>query len=456
MFTRTTAYDKILNLKKRIRGIAGGTSASKTISVLLFLIDYCQTHDNKVVSIVSESFPHLKRGAMRDFLNIMETHGYFNPNLWNKTESTYLFGSTKLEFFSVDQSEKVKGARRDVLFINEANNVSYTTYDQLEVRTKDLILLDWNPVREFWWYTDVMINQDVDFLILTYKDNEALDQRIVDTIESRKDNKQWWRVYGLGLLGEVEGRIYTGWAIKDEVPHNARLWRYGLDFGYSVDPTSIVAVYEYDGGLILDEILYQKGMSNKEIADVLKNHKRALVIGDSAEPKSIDELKGYGINIIGARKGKDSIANGISYVQEQRITMTKSSTNLINEYRNYMWMKDRDDKKINVPNGIKDHLMDSCFIGNTNITTINGLKKIKDIKVGDMVLTRNGYKKVLIKHNNGLKLVNKYRLQLDTHNDIVVICTPDHKIKTNKGWIPISKLTSVYRCYHLQLIENRL
>jgi len=362
MFQKTRAYDKLLKLNKRIRGVSGGTGASKTISILLWLIDYCQTHDNQVVSVVSETFPHLKRGAMRDFLNIMQTHGYFSARDWNKSDSIYQFGSTIMEFFSVKEfSEKVKGARRDILFINEANNISFESFNQLEVRTKKVIWMDWNPVSEFWFYTDVLNNprMDVDFITLTYKDNEALDENIIKSLESRKDNKQWWRVYGLGLLGEIEGRIYTDWAIVDEVNHNAKLWRYGLDFGYTNDPTAIVAIYEYDGGYILDEICYQKGMSNKDIADLLKNHKPALVIADSSEPKSIDEIKSYGISIIPARKGKDSVNNGIQYVQQQRISVTKNSLNLIKEYRNYLWMEDRDGKLINEPNDIMDHCMDA-------------------------------------------------------------------------------------------------
>ena len=176
MYQQTTATNKILSLKKRIRGVSGGTSASKTISILLWLIDYCQSNNNKIVSVVSESMPHLKKGAIRDFVNIMVAHGYFNDERWNKTDFTYTFETgTKMEFFSADQPGKVRGPRRHVLFINEANNISYEIYDQLEIRTSEIIWLDWNPVQEFWWYTDVLPNQDVDFITLTYKDNEGLD-----------------------------------------------------------------------------------------------------------------------------------------------------------------------------------------------------------------------------------------------------------------------------------------
>lgn len=363
-YVKTTATDKIFALRKRIRGVAGGTSASKTISILLWCIQYAQTHENELISVVSESFPHLKRGCIRDFLNIMEGHGYFKESNWNKTDFTYAFSTgSKIEFFSADQPGKVRGPRRDVLFINEANNISYETFTQLEVRTKKIIWLDWNPTQEFWFYTEVKGKDNVDFEILTYKDNEALDPNIVQAIESRQGNKNWWQVYGLGQLGEVEGKIYKDWAIIDDIPHEARLERYGLDFGYSNDPTAIVAIYRYNGGFILDEITYQKGLSNKQIADVLNNQDKALVIADSAEPKSIDEITSYGVMIQPALKGQGSLSKGIAFVQDQRMSMTKRSLNVIKEYRNYLWQTDKDGKIINVPDVGFDHAMDAIRYG---------------------------------------------------------------------------------------------
>lgn len=365
MFKATTATNKLIKLTKRIRGISGGTSASKTISILLWLIDYAQTHHNELISVVSETLPHLRKGAMRDFETIMKTHNYFKESLWNATNSIYTFETgTKLEFFSADQSDKVRGPRRDILFINEANNINYETYTQLEIRTRNIIWLDWNPVSEFWFYTEVKDSDDVDFLILTYKDNEALEQSIIQSIESRRANKNWWLVYGEGLLGESEGRIYTGWNTEFEtVPHEARLERYGMDFGYSNDPTAIIAIYKWNGAYILDEITYLKGLSNKNITDLFINLPRALIVADSAEPKSIDEIKSYGLNIIGATKGSGSILQGIQFVQQQQIFVTKRSTNLIKEYRNYLWMTDKDGKIINVPQDFLNHLMDALRYG---------------------------------------------------------------------------------------------
>lgn len=367
MYQATTATKKLLQLNRRIRGVAGGTSAGKTIAILQILIDYAQSHEGELISVVSESFPHLRRGAMRDFLNIMQEHNYFKDDLWSKTEFTYTFETgSRIEFFSADQPSKVRGPRRDVLFINEANNVPYEAFDQLRIRTKKVIWLDWNPVAEFWWYSEVAPHYEHDFVTLTYKDNEALDASIVADIEAHKHNKSWWTVYGLGQLGEVEGRIYTGWNIIDEVPHEATLVRRGLDFGYSNDPTSIVDVYSYNGGYILSERCYQIGMRNSDIAALLKNleQPQTLVMADSSEPKSIDEIRLHGVNMLGVDKkgvpGKGYLRYSIEHVQEQRISVTKRSTNLIREYRNYLWMSDKDGKLLNEPTPGNDHALDAA------------------------------------------------------------------------------------------------
>src|SRR3990167_4277321 len=257
MYQITSATRKIAKLQKRIRAVCGGTAASKTISIILNLINQAQRDEKPTLtSIVSESFPHLKRGAIRDFLSIMETHNYFIPNRWNKTDYVYEFETgSKIEFFSADQPGKVRGPRRERLFINEANNVPYETFDQLEVRTREFVYLDWNPVSEFWVYDQVIgRREDIEHIILTYKDNEALEKNVIAAIETRKDRKGWWQVYGQGILGDVEGKIYFDWEIIDDIPRNARLERYGLDFGYSNDPSAAVAIFYYDQGYIFDEV----------------------------------------------------------------------------------------------------------------------------------------------------------------------------------------------------------
>lgn len=292
----------------------------------------------------------------------MQTHKYWKDSNWNATDSIYEFETgSKIEFFSTDNGDKLRGARRDRLFMNEANNIHAEAFEQLEVRTKEFVFLDWNPSNEFWFYTDVQHRDDVEHITLTYKDNEALPQEIIQAIEARKNNARWWQVYGLGQLGEVEGRIYTGWEIIDDIPHMARLERRGLDFGYTNDPTAIVDIYRYDGGFIFDEQLFMKGLSNKQIADYILNsvEPRTLVIADSAEPKSIDEIRSYGIPIKPCVKGQDSINQGIQFVQDQKIMVTKRSTNIIKEYRNYLWDTDREGRTLNKPAPLFDHTMDA-------------------------------------------------------------------------------------------------
>lgn len=351
-FAETTALRKIARLNKKIRAIQGGTSASKTISILIYLIARAQSDtEPTLTSVISESVPHLKRGVIRDFKNIMESHNYWKEGNWNATDSIYTFETgSKMEFFSADQPDKLRGARRDRCFINEANNVHLDAFDQLEVRTKEFIFLDWNPTTEFWFYTEIAGKRsDVDHIILTYKDNEACPPEIVTSIEMRKNRPGWWKVYGEGQLGEVEGRIYTGWKTIDEIPHEARLERRWLDFGYTNDPSAIGEVYYYNGGWILNENLYRKGMSNKQLADFLNSLPKAqtTIVADSAEPKSIDELRSYGLNVVGCEKGKDSVMNGIQLVQDQPISVTVNSYNILKEYRNYLFLVDKNGKILN-------------------------------------------------------------------------------------------------------------
>lgn len=367
MYLPTTALKKIRRLKKRLRIIQGGSSAGKTIAILMVMIDRLQKETGLISSVVSETMPHLKRGAIRDFLNIMEAHGYYDDKRWNRSDFIYTFETgSKLEFFSADSSDKVRGPRRNGdLFENECNNVSYETHVQLSIRTLGNIYCDFNPVQEFWYHDEIKGKLDHDFIIVTYKDNEGLPQVIVDEIESRKGNKTFWTVYGLGELGESEGRIFTGWNLDiEEIPHEARLERYGLDFGYTNDPTALIAIYYYNGGYILDEVLYQKGLSNKQIADTILNQPRkAMVIADSAEPKSIDEIRLFGVNIQPTTKGPGSVLARIQMMQDQQISVTKRSVNTIKEYRNYLWETDKDGRIINEPSPIFNHAMDSAGYG---------------------------------------------------------------------------------------------
>lgn len=367
MFSATTATKKILELTKRIRIVQGGTSAGKSVSILLVLITLAQSDRTKTItSIVSESVPHLKRGVIRDFMNIMQTHHYWSDERWNVTDSIYTFETGAIiEFFSSDNGDKLRGARRDRCFINEANNITFDAFEQLEVRTKDFVILDYNPTSEFWVFTDVEGKRtDAEKIILTYRDNEGLSKEIVNSIEQRRNRPGWWSVYGEGKLGEVEGKIYKDWEMIEKIPHEARLVRRGLDFGYSNDPTAIVDIYEYNGGFIVDELAYQTGLSNRQIADILKSREdKVLCMADSAEPKSIDEIAGYGVNIMGVAKGAGSVQQGIQFVQDKRISVTTRSVNVIRCYRNYLWKTDKNGKVLNEPEHTFSDPMDAIRYG---------------------------------------------------------------------------------------------
>ena len=365
-YIRTTATEKILELKKRERFIQGGTSAGKTIGILQDLIDQCQSYDAPdVTSVVSESFPHLRRAAMRDFTSIMQEQNYWQDKRWDKSNSIYTFETGQLmEFFSADQPMKVRGPRRKRLFVNECNNIPFETYEQLEVRTEESIYADWNPSAEFWFEENILNNplkrNEVDHIILTYKDNEALPESIVKSIESRRDRTNWWRVFGQGLVGSLEGRIYNNWRIINEVPYEARLERVWLDFGYSLHPTSIGAIYFYNGAYVIHQVAYATGMTNDDIIAVLLNlTKKALCIADSAEPKSIAEIKAKYPLIQPAIKGRDSVLYGINRVQEQQLLVTKESVETIKEFRNYSWIRDKiSGKYLPIPEDAFNHSMD--------------------------------------------------------------------------------------------------
>lgn len=382
MYQATTALKKIRKLSKRLKVIQGGSSAGKTIAILLVLIDAAQREKNVINSVVSETIPHLKRGAMRDFLNIMEAHGYYKDDSWNKTDFVYTFETgSKIEFFSADSPDKVRGPRRNGrLFLNECNNVNYEVYTQLVIRTEGDIYLDFNPVAEFWYHEHIAGQMEHDFIIVTYKDNEGLPQVIVDEIERRRNNKAFWTVYGEGQLGETEGRIYRGWKEIDDIPHEARLERYGLDFGYTNDPTAIVAIYYFNGGYILDEVCYTKGLSNKQIADILLNQKKALIIADSAEPKSIDELRMHSLTVLPTTKGPGSVLQRIQMMQDQQISVTKHSLNILKEYRNYLWLTDDKTGLVtNEPSPIWNHAMDAAGYALQSCVPILKRKELEDM-----------------------------------------------------------------------------
>jgi len=367
MFQETTAQSKIAKLRKRVRIVQGGTSSSKTFSIIPLLITYAIDNPFTEISIVSESIPHLKRGALKDFQKIMLMTDNYRDSYFNKSSLKYTFSNNSyIEFFSVDQPDKLRGARRDILFINECNNIDFESYQQLSVRTKKFIYLDYNPTNEFWVHSELKNDIDSDFVVLTYKDNEALDPAIVREIEKAREKAQtssywanWWNVYGLGQLGSLEGVVFPNWEQIDTIPQEAKFLGCGLDFGYSNDPTAMIGIYEYNGKIIADELIYSTSLLNSDIIRLMKQDKRLPIWADSAEPKSIEEIRRAGFNIKPVVKGADSINFGISVLQEKDLLVTKQSTNLIKELRNYSWDTDKTGKRLNRPIDDYNHAIDA-------------------------------------------------------------------------------------------------
>lgn len=361
----TTAIRKINALKKRIKIIQGGTSAGKTYGILPILITKAATYPRLEISVVAESIPHLRRGALKDFLKIMKETGRYFDERFNKSLLRYEFANgSVIEFFSADDSSKLRGARRDVLYINECNNVTFESYNELAIRTKKEVYLDFNPANEFWVHKELKDEPESDFLILTYQDNEALDNSIVTQIEKNREKAatsaywaNWWRVYGLGEIGSLEGVIFSNWKTIDTIPTEAKLVGIGLDFGYTNDPTAIIEIYNYNGQRIVNELKYQTGLLNSDIAKILPKH--VIVYADSSEPKSIEEIRRYGITIKGVTKGKDSINYGIDVMQRQNYLVTSNSTNLIKELRSYTWDVDKQGTRLNKPIDNFNHAIDA-------------------------------------------------------------------------------------------------
>ena len=365
MFKRTKAINKILALKKRIKIVQGGTSAGKTYGIIPILINKAIQIPGLEISIVSESIPHLRRGCLKDCIKILKDTNRFNENQFNRSLLKYKFlNGSYIEFFSVDDSSKLRGARRDILYCNEANNISFEAFNELSVRTKKEIYLDYNPANEFWVHENLQNDPDADMIILTYKDNDALDKRIVKEIEKAKEKAEtsaywsnWWRVYGLGEIGRLQGVVFSNWKQIDKIPTEAKLIGIGIDFGYTNDPTAIVEVYKWNDKRIVNELCYQSGLVNSEIAKKLPDG--LICYADSAEPKSIAEIRMHNKMIKGAAKGKDSILHGVQLMQSQDYLVTSQSVNLIKELRSYIWDIDKAGKTLNKPKGGLDHLIDA-------------------------------------------------------------------------------------------------
>ena len=368
IYTNATSRIRAMTARKRV--VQGGTSAGKTYAILALLIHRAARKPTEI-SVVSESIPHLRRGAIKDFVKVMQWTNRWRIEGWNKTLLTYTFANGSfIEFFSADQEAKLRGARRQVLYINEANNITFDSYHQLAIRTSDTIYIDFNPVSEFWAHTEVLQEPDSQLIVLTYKDNEALPHSIKADIEAAQAKAatsnywaNWWKVYGLGEVGSLQGVVFDDWQQIDAIDFAGdRLVAIGMDWGYTNDPTAVVAVYKRGQSLVLHELMYKTGLTNQDIAEQLRKlgiSRAWQIIADSAEPKSIEEVHRLGFNIHAATKGQDSVRNSIDILKRHTLLVTRESTNLIKELRNYTWDTDRTGASLGVPIDRYNHAIDA-------------------------------------------------------------------------------------------------
>jgi phage terminase large subunit len=361
----TVVLEKNLNANTRIVVNQGGTRSSKTYSLAQLIILKALQEQGKVYTICRKTLPSLKGTAYRDVIGILEDLNLYNPDNHNKSEYTYKLNNNKIEFISVDQPQKIRGRKRNVLWLNEANEFSFEDWIQLTLRTTENIYLDFNPSDPYSWiYDNVMNRDDCTFIKSTYLDNPFLPEETVKEIERLKNlDSNYWQIYGLGDMAQPTETIFRNFEIANDIPSEASLVAIGMDFGYSNDPTAIVEVYKLNDDLYINELIYSTGLTNQDIAQKLRDlniSRQTEIIADSAEPKSIEELHRLNFNVKGARKGADSVNMGIDVMRRFKLHITKRSTNALNEFKYYKWTTDKNGKVINKPaSNQQDHLLDA-------------------------------------------------------------------------------------------------
>jgi phage terminase large subunit len=360
-------FKHLENSDKRITIEQGGTRSGKTYNILLWLIfGYAMKNTGKTITICRKTYPSLRASSMRDFFDILKENEIYNEADHNKSNSEYKLEGNLFEFISLDQPQKVRGRKRDVLYINEANELYFEDWQQLIFRTTEKAILDYNPSDEFHFiYDKIKPRDDADFYVTTYLDNPFLSKEIVSEIERLKlVDENYWNIYGLGQIGSSQALIFRINECND-IPTDAKFLSYGMDFGFTNDPTTLVAIYQQGDNIYLKELLYQTGLTNRDINDKLKFHEveRKEVFADSAEPKSIEELYRMGWNIKPATKGQGSVNIGIDMMKRYQLHVTKDSVNMIKEFRNYKWQEDKNGNILNVPVDMFNHTIDAIRYG---------------------------------------------------------------------------------------------
>ncbi len=359
------AYYDNKRSRKRITINQGGTRSGKTYSILQVICEWCHANQNAgwVISIVRKTLPALKGSAYRDFLHILSNENWYDESNHNKSELIYtLFGNT-IEFISVDEPQKIRGRKRNICFVNEANELSYEDFFQLNIRTTEKIILDYNPSDELHWiYERLITRNDADFFITTYRDNPFLEKELVEEIERLQEaDENYWRVYGLGERGISNETIYTHWQYCDFMPV-VEDWCYGLDFGFN-HPNALIKIGFIENKVYWDEIVYETKQTSDDLVyamNTLGIVKSKEIFCDHARPEVIEDLRRAGFN---AKEADKSVKAGIDYVKSRPLYITKQSVNIIKEIRSYKWKVDKNGNTLDEPVKFKDDAMDAGRYG---------------------------------------------------------------------------------------------
>ena len=368
-------FEHLLDSNKKIIIEQGGTRSGKTYNILLWLIYYyCTNNRNKTITICRKTFPALRATVMRDFLDILRGSDMYREEDHNKSNSEYHLYGNLIEFISLDQPQKVRGRKRDLLYANEVNELTWEDWQQLLFRTEGRIIGDFNPSDEYHWlYDKVISREDCDFFKTTYKDNPFLSLELIKEIERlRETDEQYWQIYGLGERAISRATIYS-YTEVEKVPENALFLSYGMDYGFTNDPTALVAIFKHEHNLYFKEMLYRTGMTTQDINQFLRSKQiDGPIYADTAEPRLNEELKRMGWNI---RKSEKDIRAGIDMLKRHKLHVTKDSANLIMEFRNYKWKEDKSGIITNAPVDEHNHLLDSCRYGTYSILSKPNLGK---------------------------------------------------------------------------------
>ena len=361
-------FKHLTNSDKKIIAEQGGTRSGKTYNILMYLIfKYSLENTGQIITIVRKTFPSVRATVMRDFFEILKKYALYSEDNHSKSANEYHLNGNLVEFISLDQPTKIRGRKRNLLFINEANELEYEDWRQLIFRTSGRVIIDYNPSDEYSWiYEKVITRADCDFYVTTYKDNPFLEKTIIEEIERLKQTDEtYWQIYGLGQRGVSKATIFQ--FQESLIPEDAEFLSYGMDFGFN-DPTTLIEVYRKENNLYLNEVLYRTGMTGYDMSQFLKQIElKGYIYADSARPEIIEELRRMGLPIRKTKKGDSSIQAGIDILKRYRLNVTPESDNLVRELRNYKWMEDKSGRLTNIPQKGNDHAIDAARYGVFNI-----------------------------------------------------------------------------------------